>query len=171
VSCTLWLWVYNLSMHNQLKTFFTQGVWKAVTMSAIVGAMVAASVIYLTPLRLIPVIEPSIEDVDARVIQEQMHANPERYIFLDVRPVNVFDVVHASGAKSAPLHTLYNLRHQLPKTGKTIVLICSGGLASGVGYSYLEHYGFFNILRVEGGIEAWQTANLPVATGTDPYIP
>lgn len=133
--------------------------------------MIAACAIYLTPLRLIPVLEPVIEDVDARAIHERMQENPQEYVFLDVRPADVFKVLHAQGSQSAPLHTFYNLRKQLPKTGKTIVLICSGGLASGVAYSYLEHYGFFNVLRVEGGIEAWQAANLPVATGTAPYIP
>ena len=45
---------------------------------------------------------------------------------------------------------------------KEIVLICTGGRASGVGYSYLEHYGFSNIARIEGGINAWADARLPV---------
>ncbi|TAJ16025.1 MAG: rhodanese-like domain-containing protein, partial [Dehalococcoidia bacterium] len=67
-----------------------------------------------------------------------------------------------------PLHTLYQERFALPRneSGKTIVLICSGGSASGVGYGYLQHYGFRNILRVEGGIENWQAKGLPVE-GTD----
>lgn len=142
----------------------------AVIIAGALGFMLAVCLIYLTPLRLIPVLEPTIKDVDAQIIYARMQENPQDYIFLDVRPVDVFKVLHAEGSHSAPLHTLYNLRHELPKRGKTIVLICSGGLASGVGYSYLEHFGFFNVLRIEGGIEAWQTANLPVATGTAPYV-
>ncbi len=138
--------------------------------AALVGGMIVGLTIYLTPLRLIPVIEPTVHDVDASAIAQAITENPSQFIFLDVRPEQVFAQDHAVGSKSAPLHTLYDLRHTLPKKGKTIVLICSGGRASGVGYSYLEHYGFFNVVRVEGGIEAWKEAGLQTATGTDPYL-
>lgn len=41
------------------------------------------------------------------------------------------------------------------------MLICSGGRASGVAYSYLQHFGFSNIARIEGGIEQWALNELP----------
>ena len=69
---------------------------------------------------------------------------------------------HAEGSVSMPLHTLFDQRDVLPMKDKEIVLICTGGRASGVGYSYLEHYGFSNIARIEGGINAWADARLPV---------
>jgi len=44
------------------------------------------------------------------------------------------------------------------------VLICSGGRASGVAYGYLEHYGFLNLRRINGGIENWLAEGLPVVS-------
>lgn len=134
------------------------------TLPYVAAVFLTAALIYLTPLKHINVIEPSIDDIDPKAFQEEYQKNPDKYIFIDVRSQEAYNRAHAKGSKLMPLHTLYNERHLLPKQGKEIVLICSGGVASGVGYSYLEHYGFFNIKRIEGGIENWMLANLPVET-------
>jgi rhodanese-related sulfurtransferase len=130
--------------------------------AAVVASALTAALIYLTPLKWIAVIEPSIHDVDARAFSSELSADPEKYVFIDVRPEAAYTAKHAAGSVSMPLHTLYDTRHTLPRTGKEIVLICSGGRASGVGYSYLQHYGFSNIRRIEGGIEQWEAAGLPI---------
>lgn len=126
------------------------------------SALAVSFLIYLTPLKHLNLIEPKIKDVKAEQIYQEIKKEPEKYLFIDVRPKNVYDRLHAEGAINIPLQNLYNDRFQLPKKGKTIVLICSGGIASGVGYHYLEHHGFLNLLRVEGGIEAWQESGLPL---------
>ncbi len=133
-----------------------------------VGAVVLGLVYTVPAIRYTPLVEPTIKDIDAAMLEEELLERPDEYIFLDVRSADAYKKLHAVGSKSQPLHTLYNERLLLPRNepGKTIVLICSGGIASGVGYSYLEHYGFRNIIRVEGGIEAWQAKGLPVE-GTD----
>lgn len=123
-----------------------------------VGGM---ALVYFTPLKYSQLIEPKINDVDARVIAPDIAAHPENYEFIDVRPAIDFDNLHAVGSKNIPLYRMYFERHTLPKKGKTIVLVCSGGVASGVAYMYLEHFGFRNLLRIDGGIEAWQAAGLP----------
>lgn len=136
---------------------------KSVVILAALAAVIAtALVIYFTPLKWINFIEPTIKDIAPAEFYEDFSANPNDYIFLDVRPESSYNAVHAQGSVSMPLHTLYNERRSLPKSGKTIVLICSGGVASGVGYHYLEHHGFFNILRIENGIEQWILDELPV---------
>jgi len=124
--------------------------------------LVTLTIFYLTPLRYVAFIEPTIHDIDPAEFYAMWQKNSDAYIFIDVRNRTVYDQLHATGSALMPLHTLYDTRHTLPRRGKTIVLICSGGRASGVGYSYLEHYGFRNIRRIEGGIEAWQAAGLPV---------
>jgi rhodanese-related sulfurtransferase len=121
-----------------------------------------ASLIYLTPLKWVNLVEPHINDIEPAEFYAKYKGNEDQYVFIDVRSQDAYDRVHAAGSALMPLHTLYDERHNLPLSGKKIVLICSGGRASGVGYSYLEHYGFFNIERIAGGIEAWQLANLPV---------
>ena len=131
----------------------------------IATAVLTAAVVLLTPLRYIQIVEPSINDTDAEKFYADFSQNPDNYVFIDVRPADAFKKIHAQGSVSMPLHTLYDMRKVLPKHGKEVVLICSGGYASGVGYSYLEHYGFRNIARIEGGIEQWSLRGLPVDSG------
>ncbi len=126
--------------------------------------IVVAGTIYLTPLKHLNLIEPTINDVPPEEFYAKFKENPDDYIFIDVRPVQVYAEQHAEGSINIPLHEFFDQRKIFPKSGKEIVLICSGGRASGVGYSYLEHFGFFNISRIEGGVEAWYEAKLPVVT-------
>ena len=126
------------------------------------GIIAAFLVIYLTPLKHLNLIEPRIYDIPATEFYTQLKADPERYIFIDVRTQAKYDAGHAEGSINIPLPDMYSQHHSLPKHGKTIVLICGRGAASGVAYGYLEHYGFLNIRRIEGGVEAWQTEGLPI---------
>lgn len=128
-------------------------------------AMVVVTTFYGLPgLRYSSIVEPTINDIDPVEFFNDYKRNPDKYVFLDVRNQEAYNKLHAKGSKLQPLHTLYTERLNLPKndSDKQIVLICSGGLASGVGYSYLEHYGFRNIARIEGGIEKWQAEGLDV---------
>lgn len=136
----------------------------------LIGAAIAIALIYLTPLKHLNIIEPTITDIDPRVFYDQYVKDPESYVFIDVRPNRMYRKVHAKGSINIELHQMYNERHNLPKTGKTIILICSGGLASGVAYGYLEHYGFLNIARIAGGIEEWQLEGLPVEEESVPVV-
>jgi len=124
-------------------------------------AFLTASVIYMTPLKWVTVIEPTIKDIDPTEFYTAFQKNRDKYDFIDVRPESAFQNSHAVGSRNVPLQLLYDERHVLPKNGKTIVLICSGGRASGIGYSYLQHFGFMNLLRIEGGIENWIIQGLP----------
>ena len=127
-----------------------------------VGALLALALFYLTPLKHVALIEPRINDIESAEFYKEYSENPDKYLFIDVRPPENYNRAHAKGSINVPLHMLYDERVNLPKSGKEIVLICSGGRASGVGYMYLEHYGFLNLKRIEGGIEAWQAAGMPV---------
>ena len=128
----------------------------------VIAVIVTASAIYLTPLRYTSLLEPKINDIDATEFHALYKENPEKYVFVDVRSLGEYDLRHAEGAESMPLHTLYDERKNLPKKDKEVILICTGGRASGVGFGYLQHYGFSNISRIEGGIDAWEDAGLPV---------
>lgn len=130
-------------------------------LSHILLVLIVLSAVYLTPLKNINVIEPVYRDIDPKQFYEEFSQNPNKYIFIDVRDAAAYNSLHAKGSISMPLHTLYDQRKTLPKKDKTIVLICSGGRASGVGYMYLQHYGFFNLLRISGGIENWVNEGLP----------
>ncbi len=129
-------------------------------------AIAAALLVYLTPLKHIVLLEPSITDQDTWEFQSEYTENKDKYLFIDVRPPEAYARLHAAGSINMPLHTLYNTRRSLPKSSKEIVLICNEGVASGVAYHYLQHFGFFNIRRVSGGIEKWIADGLPVEGST-----
>lgn len=131
------------------------------------GSLAAAILIYTTPLRYTDHIEPTIYDMQSTEFYDEYHGHADGYLFIDVRGPSAYNEKHAEGSINIPLHQLYNQREFLPKDGKEIVLICSGGVASGVGYSYLEHYGFTNIRRIGDGIEGWEAEGLPLG---DPDI-
>ena len=139
-------------MHNVLK--------KVLMLLTIVAFSIL--LVLLTPLKWVNLVEPGINDIDSRQFFDQFVSNKEKYLFIDVRSQSSYNELHAEGSINIPLHMLYDERHVLPKNGKEIILICSGGRASGVAYHYLQHHGFFNIARIEGGIEKWQEAGLPV---------
>lgn len=127
------------------------------------GLIIGGLLVYVTPIKYTQLIEPKIKDIKAEEFYQDYIKNTDKYIFMDVRGLDAYNNIHAEGSINQPLHTLYNERHNLPRnTDKEIVLICSGGVASGVAYSYLEHYGFRNIHRIDGGIESWVAASLPV---------
>lgn len=130
-----------------------------------VGAIVAAGTIYLTPLKHLNLIEPTIDDIPAGEFYNLYTENPNKYLFVDVRSQNAYEAEHAEGSINIPLHLLFDERKFLPKTDKEIVLICTGRRASGVGYSYLEHFGFLNLKRIEGGLNEWKEAGLPTNQG------
>lgn len=128
----------------------------------LISFILGASLVYFTPLKYSQVVEPKIHDVAPKDIYEKMKENPEKYDFIDVRDIGTYTSLHAEGARSIPLYKMYFERHNLSKKNKEIVLICSGGVASGVAAMYLEHFGFSNVVRVDGGIENWQVSDLPV---------
>lgn len=135
----------------------------------IVSALVGGLVVMTTPLRFVDLVEPKINEITPANFYAEYSQNPNDYIFIDVRPLDQYIKEHPAGAINMPLETLYNQRHYLPKHGKTIALICGGTQASGVAFSYLQHFGFFNIVRVSGGLPAWKAANLPTTMGDQPY--
>ncbi len=131
---------------------------------AVSSVVVTILVVYLTPLKNLNIIEPTIKDIEPKAFYTEFLKNKDNFLFIDVRPVDAYNAVHAEGSINMPLHTLYDQRHNLPKTGKQIVLICSGGRASGVAYGYLEHFGFLNLRRIDGGIEKWLAEGLPIVS-------
>ena len=80
---------------------------------------------------------------------------------LDVRREPEWDAGHIEGANWWPLDNFRvsppEIDHEAP-----LAVHCKGGYRSMIASSLLERAGFKNILDVAGGIDAWQSAGLPV---------
>jgi len=111
---------------------------------------------------------PTLHEIDAAQFYADFKAHPDNYIFIDVRQPSSYQNEHAQGAENIPIASLTTERDQLPKSGKTIVLICSDGKLAAIAYGYLEHYGFHNLLHIQNGLNEWIQEKLPTVSGASP---
>ena len=130
--------------------------------AVLVTALVTAAVIYLTPLKHLNLIEPHIKEIDPAAFWAEYQAHPDDYVFVDVRSAGDYAPTHPKGAKNIPIQLLYPDNAKLPRSGKTIVLTCTGGKLSAVAYGYLEHQGYLNLRHIEGGLQHWIIEGLPI---------
>jgi len=88
---------------------------------------------------------------------------PASMTLLDVRTPAEFAALHVEGAVSRPLDRLdaAGLRATL-NAEDTIYCICQTGTRSQFAARELRAAGFRNVIHVDGGTNAWQSAGLPV---------
>lgn len=134
----------------------------------IASAAVICSIflILFTPFRYTILVEPTINDVAPQIVFNKIKDNPSNYLFIDVRQPSEYANAHAEGSINIPIQQLFSKWKDLPREGKEIVLICTGGSLSGVAFYFLQHFGFTNISRVEGGLQNWLANNLPIVLPT-----
>jgi rhodanese-related sulfurtransferase len=144
------------SNHFELKNLI------AITLSTLLGMTLVLSNQYMRYNRLVP--PPEVTEVSPKDAYTYIQNNPEGYIFLDVRSINEYEALHASTSISFPIANMYEetRRETLPYSGKKIYLICTSGRLAGVAYRFLEHYGYTNIEHIDGGIQNWVDAGMPV---------
>jgi len=84
-------------------------------------------------------------------------------LILDVREDKEFASGHIPKAKHIPLGKLAGRIQELEKyKGKPILVTCRSGQRSARACSMLKKAGFETVYNQEGGIIAWERANLPV---------
>ncbi|HQU14547.1 MAG: hypothetical protein B7Z66_02780 [Chromatiales bacterium 21-64-14] len=89
--------------------------------------------------------------------------NHRNALILDVRSDGEFKDGHIPHARHMPLEGLKTTATQLAKfKDRPVVVYCRTGSRSARAGSLLRAQGFEDIFNLDGGILAWQTANLPV---------
>ena len=92
----------------------------------------------------------------------ELHANRAAYHLLDVREQEEWDGGHIDGAQHIPLGELGERLAEVPKD-KAIVCVCKAGVRSDRAAQGLGSIGF-NAENLDGGVEAWTRAGLPLIT-------
>lgn len=88
-------------------------------------------------------------------------------VFVDVREEHEVAVSHIKGSLLMPLKTLPENLAKLEKyRKKPIVVICAAGQRSAAGCRILSKAGFEDVCQLEGGIQAWEKAGLPLVRGS-----
>ena len=90
-------------------------------------------------------------------------------VLVDVREKHEVAVEHIQGSQFIPLKELPAKLSKLEKyRKKPVVVVCAAGQRSAAASRLLSKAGFENVCQIEGGIQAWEKAGLPLKRGTAP---
>lgn len=88
-------------------------------------------------------------------------------VLVDVREEHEVAVGHIKGSVLIPLKTLPESLAKLEKyRKKPVVVVCAAGQRSAAGCRALSKAGFENVCQLEGGIQGWEKAGLPLVRGS-----
>ncbi|CAN5854400.1 hypothetical protein BH11PSE12_BH11PSE12_12270 [soil metagenome] len=88
-------------------------------------------------------------------------------LLLDVREVDEYAQAHVAGSTLIPLGQLQQRLQEInADKSQPVLVICRSGQRSARAIHLLEQAGFSATVNVEGGMNAWQKAGLPVVSGS-----
>jgi len=92
--------------------------------------------------------------------------NSENALVIDLSASNDFEKGHIAGSRNV-LPSAFDPESKLLAGAKSqpVVLVCRTGQASGTAANRLKKAGFEKVYVLEGGIAAWQQADLPLIKG------
>lgn len=89
--------------------------------------------------------------------------NHKNALVLDVREQSEYDAGHVLNSKLIPLGKLKERLGELEKyRERPVIIICRTGNQSSSACAFLGKQGFAQTYNLNGGIAAWQKANLPL---------
>ena len=92
--------------------------------------------------------------------------NRDNALVVDLRPIADFDKGHIAGSKNVQMSQFDPENKQLaPARALPVVLVCKAGESAVGAAKRLRKAGFGNVSLLEGGIQAWQAADLPLVKG------
>lgn len=92
--------------------------------------------------------------------------NRENALVVDVSPINDYEKGHVVGSKHVAMSQFDPESKLLAKVKDLpVVVVCRNGMQSTVAAKKLVKAGFQKVSWLDGGIAAWQSAELPLARG------
>lgn len=92
----------------------------------------------------------------------------EDAVVLDIREDSEYRGGHILNSLHIPLSQLKGRLSELDRLkGRTVIVSCRSGHRSGRACAMLRRQGFEKVYNLDGGVLAWQNANLPLTTKTD----
>jgi rhodanese-related sulfurtransferase len=92
-------------------------------------------------------------------------------VVIDVRQPDEYTQGFIEGAVNIPLRELARNLQALPALDKDIVVVCSTGHRAAIGMAVLQMLGYKKAKTLDGGLNAWRAAKLPVVTTPVPPRP
>jgi rhodanese-related sulfurtransferase len=92
--------------------------------------------------------------------------NREDAQIIDVREPNEYSAGHLPESRNIPLGRLEERAGELEKfKDAPLILVCQSGARSGGACAQLSKLGYSRVHNLEGGIDAWRVAGLPLKKG------
>lgn len=86
-------------------------------------------------------------------------------VLLDIREEKEFKNGHVLNAKNFPMTKLDARMHEIDKfKTRDVVVYCESGMRSSRAIAKLKKNGFEKLHNLQGGLAAWEKANLPTVT-------
>jgi rhodanese-related sulfurtransferase len=98
----------------------------------------------------------------APLIAEELKGDDPPMV-LDIRNPREWAAKHIEGSVNVPLNHLPERIGEIPRD-RRIVVHCAGGYRSSMAASILQQYGITNLVELAGGIAAWESSKLPLAS-------
>jgi len=133
--------------------------WNSVNF--ILDHILVVSIVILSGGALLwPVLQP--RGKRASTLEVTQMLNRGKTVVVDVRTAEEFATGHLRDAKNIPLADFATRIGELDKSkGKSVVVICQTGARADKAMKLLQAAGFEDVVGLDGGIAAWQAANLP----------
>ncbi|MDQ3495699.1 MAG: rhodanese-like domain-containing protein [Pseudomonadota bacterium] len=92
--------------------------------------------------------------------------NRDNALVVDLRPMADFEKGHIPGSKNVQVSQFDPENKQLAAAkALPVVVVCKSGQASAAAARRLKKAGFERVYLLDGGLPAWQQADLPLAKG------
>lgn len=92
--------------------------------------------------------------------------NRENALVIDLSPLNDYEKGHIVGSRHVAMSQFDPENKVLAKARELpVAVVCRSGMTSGQAARRLVKAGFTQVYALEGGIAAWQQADLPLARG------
>jgi SulP family sulfate permease len=101
----------------------------------------------------------SVANISPRDLWEQLCASPSPLVVIDIREPREYEGGHIPQAELIPLPMLLSDPAALPQ-GVPVILVCRGGRRSTRAACTLQGMGYDNVGVLQGGMLAWEAANL-----------
>ncbi len=127
-----------------------------------INIFLATLIVWMLWKRLIA---PKLSGVKSISASAYMQIAREPHTLVDVRQQPEWSSSHAKTAIHMPLGEITDRMHEITKE-TPVVVICASGNRSAMAATKLAKAGFATVYNFSGGMSAWQSAGLPVKSGS-----
>ena len=92
--------------------------------------------------------------------------NREKAVLIDVCEPAEYAAGHAAGARNVPLASLESSKDLPSNKSLPLLVMCASGARAGRAVGTLRKLGYQNARVLDGGLDAWRQANLPIEKKT-----